>query len=124
VKLSEWINITLAYVITVAVVNLVIHLIGYNRPAIALISGAVLGTEVAAWSWQVRKACAAPIRLKLWIGGLIATLSLMEGLAFQLIFRWMSRPAATIGVIAISCLLLPPLTFEAFRNTMPVRKGK
>ena len=34
-KLSEWINITLAYVVTVAVVNLVIHLIGYNRPAMA-----------------------------------------------------------------------------------------
>jgi hypothetical protein len=111
-------------VVTVAVVNLVIHMLGYNKPAIALISGAVVATESAAWCWQVRKGYAAPTGVKVWIGGLIAALSLIEGLSFQIIFRWMTRPATMIAVIAICCLLLPPLTFEAFRKTVPVRRGK
>ncbi len=121
-KRSDWINIGLAYVVTVAAVNLIIHMIGYNRPVIALTSGSVVATEVAAWSWQIRKGSAAPLAIKLWVGGLISTLGLTEGLAFQFIFKWMSHPVSTIGVIAISCLVLPPLTFEAFRQTVPVRK--
>jgi hypothetical protein len=124
VKPSDWINIALAYVVTVAVVNLVIHMLGYNKPAIALSSGAVVGTEVAAWSWQIRQARAAPIAVKLWVGALISALSLIEGLAFQVIFRWMTHPAPTIGVIAISCVLLPPLTFEVFRQTLPVKRRR
>ena len=123
-KPSDWINIALAYVVTVAVVNLVIHMLGYNKPAIALISGAVVATEAAAWCWQVRKGRTAPIEIKVWIGLLIAALSLLEGLAFQGIFRWMSHPAPTIGVIAICCFLLPPVTFEAFRQTVPVRRRR
>jgi len=124
VKASDWINVGLAYVVTVAVVNLVIHMLGHNKPAIALISGAVLATEVAAWSWQIRKACVSTIGLKLWVGGLIAALSMTQGLVFQVIFRWMSNPAATISVIAIASLLLPPLTLEAFRQTIPRRRRK
>lgn len=123
-KLSDWINIGLAYVVTVAVVNLIIHMIGYNRPVIALTSGSVVATEVAAWAWQIRKDCAAPVSLKLWVGGLIAALSLTEGLAFQLIFKWMSHPISTASVIAITCVLLPLLTFEAFRQTIPAKKRK
>ena len=123
-KPSDWINIGLAYIVTVAIINLIIHMLGYNKPAIALSSGAVVATEVAAWSWQIRKRGPASTGLKLWVGALIAGLSLTEGLGFQLLFKWMARPAATIGVITISCLLLPPLTFEAFRQTIPNRKRK
>jgi len=124
VKTSDWVNIALAYVVTVAVVNLVIHMAGYNKPAIALSSGAVVATEVAAWSWQIRKSRAAPMRIKLWVGVLIAALSLSEGISFQVLFKRMNRPAPTIAVIAIACFLLPPLTFEAFRQTIPIRKRK
>src|SRR5262249_17267115 len=99
-------------------------MLGYNKPAIALSSGAVVATEVAAWSWQIRKRGPAPTNLKLWVGGLVAALSLTEGLVFQTLFKWMASPATTIGVITIACLLLPPLTFEAFRQTIPIRKKK
>ena len=123
-KASDWINIALAYVVTVAIINLIIHMLGYNKPAIALSSGAVVATEVAAWSWQIRQRSPAPMDLKLWVGALIAAVSLAEGLAFQAIFKWMARPAATIGVIAICCLALPALTFEAFRRSVPARRKK
>src|SRR5262245_3440313 len=99
-------------------------MLGYNKPAIALSSGAVVATEVADWSWQIRKGGPAPTNGKLWPGGLIAALSLTEGLAFQVLFKWMARPGATIGVITVSCLLLPPLTFEAFRQAIPAGKKK
>jgi len=51
-------------------------------------------------------------------------LSLTQALVFQMLFKWMARPSATISVIAIACLVLPPLTFEAFRQTVPVGKRK
>jgi hypothetical protein len=124
VKPFDWINIALAYVVTVAASNLFIHMLGYNKPAIALISGAVVATEVAAWSWQIRKRCAAGATLKLQVGGLIAALSLIQALVFQVLFKWMARPSATIAVIAIASLVLPPLTFEVFRQTVPAGKRK
>jgi hypothetical protein len=124
VKPFDWINIALAYVVTVAVANLIIHMLGYNKPAIALSSGAVVATEVAAWSWQIRKGCAAGATLKLQVGGLIAALSLTQALVFQALFKWMARPSATIAVIAIASLALPPLTFEVFRRTLPAGKRK
>jgi len=122
VKAFDWINIALAYVVTVAAANLLIHMLGYNKPAIALISGAVVATEVAAWSWQIRKRRPAGTSLKLRVGALIAALSLTQALVFQMLFKWMARPSATTSVIAIACLVLPPLTFEAFRQTVPVGK--
>ena len=123
-KPFDWINIALAYVVTVAAANLVIHMVGYNKPALALTSGAVVATEVAAWSWQTRKRCPAGTSLKLRVGALIAALSLTQALVFQMLFKWMARPSATISVIAIACLVLPPLTFEAFRQTVPVGRRK
>ena len=123
-KPFDWINIALAYVVTVAAANLIIHMLGYNKPAIALTLGAVVATEVAAWSWQIRKRCPAGTSLKLRVGALIAALSLTQALVFQMLFKWMARPSATISVIAIACLVLPPLTFEAFRQTVPVGKRK
>jgi hypothetical protein len=124
VKPFDWINIALAYVVTVAAANLLIHMLGYNKPAIALSSGAVVATEVAAWSWQVRKRCPAATTLKLKVGGLIAALSFAQALVFQMVFKWMTRPSATIAVITIACLVLPPLTFEVFRQTVPAGKSK
>ncbi|HEY6333850.1 MAG TPA: hypothetical protein VI756_31325 [Blastocatellia bacterium] len=110
-KPAEMVNVALTYAVTVALTNLILKVLNHNKPGIALIAGAVIATEVAAWSYQKRARKLAPLSVKLFVGGLMAIVCVLQCIAFQALWHWMTSPVVTVIVGAVGSFVVPLLIF-------------
>jgi hypothetical protein len=110
-KTSEMINVALTYAVVVAMANLVIKVLHYDKPGVALIAAAVAATEVAAWSYQRRAGTLAPFSVKFAVGTLIAAVCVVQSVTFQALWHWMSYPTAAIIVGTIGTFAIPLIIF-------------
>jgi len=115
-KTSELINVALTYAVVVAMANLVLNLLHYGKPDIALIVGAVVATEVAAWSYQKRVSRMATSSVKLVVGALVAVVCVIQSLAFQYLWHWMSSLAVHLAVGTIASFLVPIVFFDRLQE--------
>jgi|HubBroStandDraft_6_1064221.scaffolds.fasta_scaffold32460_2 hypothetical protein len=110
-KTPEMINVALTYAVVVAMANLVLKVLHYDKPGVALIAAAVAATEVAAWSYQRRARTPAPFSVKLSVGLLIAAVCVIQSITFQAVWHWMSYPTAAIIVGTIGTFAVPLIIF-------------
>lgn len=115
-KPAEMVNVALTYAVAVAITNLILNVLHHNKPGIALIAGAVVATEVAAWSYQRRAGKLAPVSVKLSVGALIAIVCVLECIAFQMLWRWMPSPVVTVIVGAVGSFIVPLVFFGSLQE--------
>lgn len=111
-RTNDFVNVALSYLVSVALINLLITVLGYAKPGIALAVGVVVGTDVAAWLYKRCSARSSSVNLRLGLGAMLAALCIAESAGLQLLIHWMVYPLATTAIAAAGTLVFPLLMFE------------
>ena len=117
-KFSELINVAMSYIVAVALANLAVGLLSEKKPVIALVVGAIIATEVAAWFYGRKNTKPAPPRIKLELGSLLAGLCIAESLIFQVLWKWMPYPAIEVAIAAAGSFLFPMVIFDRLHRSI------
>jgi hypothetical protein len=115
---AELVNTGLAYIVGVALANLVSEALHLGKPAIALAVGAVVATEVAAWSYQRRKRAEAPFAVKFTVAALIVALCIVLSIISQILWHWMPFPVTTTVIAALGSFAVAMIMFGRLQKMM------
>jgi hypothetical protein len=112
----ELLVIGLAYVVATSVGSGLLILLRQRDLGMAFVAGAILGTLVGAHLYYARNSGRAPLRAKGAVGGLLALLCLVQGVAAQLLTGRIPVPEVTIPLSMLGCFVFPFLLFDAVRR--------
>lgn len=117
-KLKELLLSGLAYLVGVSVAYLFVSRFDSDAVGVSQAVGTILGVFVAIWFYQARNEQLAPAKVKLTVGGSLAALCVLQGLAFQQLLKWMTYPDVSIFFGAIGALVFPFVLWNTVGKTV------
>lgn len=123
IKLSELFIVGLAYIIGVTLAYAVLSALGSADMNLALVMGAILGTEIGAWLYHRRVPAAAPFSVKASVGLLMAILCVFQSLLFQTLWGWLKYPEVSIPIGAVGTFVFPFVLYGTMRKALAKAKA-
>lgn len=123
-KINELLAAGLAYLVGVTVAYFVAVRFVDDAVGISQVVGTILGVLVATWFYQSRNEQLAPAKVKLVVGGTLAVLCVLQGLAFQQFLKWMTYPDIGIFFGAVGALVFPFVIWNSFGKSVTASRKK
>ncbi|MBM4035236.1 MAG: hypothetical protein FJ291_26125 [Planctomycetes bacterium] len=97
---------------------LVMSALDVGEPFYALVVAAILGSEAGALLYHRRQPEAAPARVKLTVGAVLAILCAAESLIAQAAWDWIVHPDVVIPLSSVGTFFFPYAFFEPMRKAL------
>ncbi len=110
-KLSEGIIIAIGYVLSFFIAAFIIYRFKVSNPGLALVVGAIIGTQISAWLYHKRGQDLTSNRIKAIVGVELSLLAIFIGLCSQAILQWIAFPEITLSISAVGSFIFPFVIF-------------
>ncbi len=110
-KLSEGIIIAIGYVLSFFITAFIIYRFKVSNPGLALVVGAIIGTQISAWLYHKRGQDLTSNRIKAIVGVELSLLAIFIGLCSQAILKWIAFPEITLSIGAVGSFIFPFVIF-------------
>lgn len=118
-RIKELLLAGLAYLLGVTAIYFVVAgRLDEEAVGVSQVGGTVLGVYVAVWLYQSENEQLAPARVKLAVGGTLATLCVLQGLVFQQLLQWTAYPGIAIFFGALGAIGFPFVLWNTFGKTV------
>jgi hypothetical protein len=114
----------IAQIVGLAIAAAVIIGFRVGEPGMALVVGAVLGTETGAWLYHRTNHDPAPVSVKVATGAVLAVVGAITGGLIQLGSGWMLYPDIVIPIGALGSFVFPFVLFGTMQKAMSAGKEK
>ena len=122
-KPSELFIVGLAYLIGVTLAYAALTALGAEDMNLALVMGAVLGSQSGGWLYHRREPAAAPFSAKASVGVLTAVLCVTLSLLFQSLCGWLRHPEVSIPIGAVGTFAGPFVLFGTMQKALAKAKA-
>ena len=123
-KAKELLLAGLTYLIGVTIAYFIASRFDNDAVGVSQVVGTILGVFVAIWFYQSRNEQLAPAKVKLAVGGTLAALCVLQGLAFQQLLKWMTYPDISIGFGALGAFVFPFVLWNTFGKTVTASRKR
>lgn len=117
-KLSESIIVAMGYVLFFSIAAFIIYRFKVSDPGLALVVGAIIGTQIAAWLYHKRGQDLASNRIKAIVGVELSLLAIFIGLCSQAILKWIVFPEITLSIGAVGSFIFPFVIFGQMQKVL------
>ena len=94
----------------------IIYYFQVGDASLALIIGAIFGTQVAAIQYHRRIPDPAPAKVKATAGIVLAVMAIFAGVISQFMLEWMPLPEVTLPIAAIGSFIFPFVLFNSMQK--------
>ena len=122
-RTKELLIIAVVHAGSFVVAAAVIRLLHVGDPGLALVMGAVGGSNAAAMQYHRRMPERAPFAVKASAGAVLAVMAVLMGLASQLLLKWMTYPDVVIPISFVGSFVFPFVLFGTLRRAYAGRRS-
>lgn len=123
-KASELLLACLAHVLGLALALVILVKLQMGDPDIAWVVAAIFGTYAGAYPYHMRHPDKATLGAKAMLGGVLASMSVIEGAIVLVVWHYRPYPEVVIPIAAVGTFFFPFVAFRWVRRALERARTK